>query len=161
MAEMRKDQGGFAELSADLLRRGMAVRFRAHGRSMEPLIRDGDVLTVEPARLADLRVGDIALHRVGGGQLVAHRVVARRTAGGQTSLATRGDAAFGAADAVGEQDVLGRVVARERDGRVVRLGRGMRRLGGRLWVTVLACRGLARRLAGGGRRLAARLRRRA
>ncbi len=155
------DQAGFAELAEDLLRRGMAVRFRAHGRSMEPMVRDGDVLTVEPARLAELRVGDIALHRVGNGQLVAHRVVARCAAGGRALLATRGDAAFGAADRVGERDVLGRVVARERDGRAVRLGRGVRRVGGRLWVTVLACRVLARRLAGAGRRLAGRLARRA
>ena len=36
----------FAELSADLLKAGVGVRFRARGNSMAPLLRDGDALLV-------------------------------------------------------------------------------------------------------------------
>ena len=35
-----------------------------HGRSMEPLLRDGDELAVEPVRWADIRVGDILTYRL-------------------------------------------------------------------------------------------------
>ena len=153
-------QEKFAELAADLLRGGASIRFRALGQSMSPMIRDGDVLTVEPARLEDLRVGEVAFHRIGERQVVAHRVVGRRAEDGRRVLTTRGDAVLGAPDSVSEGDVLGRVIERERDGRVVRMNGRLRQAGGRLWVTLLALRGLAARSLGWGRRLAARLRRR-
>ena len=155
MCDVRLNRENFAELSAELLGRGNRIRFRALGQSMAPRIRDGDVLTVEPATLSDLRVGDVALHRTGDRQLVAHRVVGRRAEDGHPVLRTRGDAVAGAADEVREQDVLGRVVERERDGRVACIGRGLWRVGGRLLVTFLAFRGLVARFARAGRRLAA------
>jgi hypothetical protein len=147
MADVRVGRDEFAQLSAELLGRGNRIRFRAHGRSMAPLVRDGDVLTVEPARLGDLRVGDIALHRIGEGQLVAHRVVARRVADGRPAVATRGDAVRGSPDLAREGDVLGRVVARERDGRVVRMHGALPRTAGRLVVAWVRLRALAGRLA--------------
>ncbi len=119
------------------------------------MVREGDVLTVEPAKPGDLRMGDIALHRLCDGQLVAHRVVGRAVEDGQPVLRTRGDAGLGAADRVREADVLGRVVERERDGRVVCIGRGLRRAVGRPWVVLLALRRAFARLAGAARRLAA------
>lgn len=147
MSDLRVNHEAFAELSADLLGRGSVIRFRAHGRSMSPLIRDGDVLTVEPATIENLRVGEVALHRIGDGQLVAHRVVGRDVKDGHPVLRTRGDAVAGAADEVREQDVLGRVVERERHGRVVRLNRGLWRVLGRLAVTLLPLRARLTRVA--------------
>lgn len=159
MPDTRARREEFAELSAELLREGSTIQFRARGRSMAPLIRDGDVLTVEPATLAAVRVGDVVLHRLGG-QLAAHRVVGRRRTARGYALETRGDALSAAPDLAWEEDLLGRVIARERDGKVVSIGRGVRRLGGRLWVVWLAARGFGLRLKGAGRRLAARLSRR-
>jgi len=147
----------FAALSTELLGRGNRIRFRARGRSMSPLIRDGDVLTVEPARLGDLRVGEVALHRIGERQVVAHRVVGCRAEDGRRVLTTRGDSVLGAPDRVSEVDVLGRVIERERNGRVVRLNGWLRRLGGRLLVPLLTSRSMAARFLGWGRRLATRL----
>ena len=40
---------GFAELSAAILGEGVALRFRALGKSMAPLVRDGDVVTQDDA----------------------------------------------------------------------------------------------------------------
>lgn len=125
MAERNFNRTDFAEFSTDLLRQGVKIRFRARGRSMAPLIRDGDVLTVEPATSDGLRVGDVALHRIGGRQVVAHRVVGRHEEDGRPVLTTRGDASFNAPDPVREGDVLGRVVQVERDGRVVCIHRGL------------------------------------
>ncbi len=147
MADVGIGRDEFAEFSAQLLGSGHHVRFRAQGQSMVPAVRDGDVLTVAPARLADLRVGEIALLRVGDRQVVAHRVLGRRTEDGQPVLMTRGDAVGMPPDAVREGDVLGRVIERERNGRAVRLDRGPRRLLGRLLVVWLPVRARLARLA--------------
>ena len=120
------------------------------------MIREGDVLTVEPARPSDLRVGDIALHRLCDRQLAAHRVVGRTIENGRPILKTRGDAPLGAPDSVREEDVLGRVTERERGGRVVRVDRGMPRVLGRLLIALVPIRALAARVARACRRLATR-----
>ncbi|MFW6107386.1 MAG: nucleotidyltransferase family protein [bacterium] len=123
----------FAELASTLLAQGAAVRFRAHGRSMLPFVRHGDVLTVEPLGGEAPRVGDVVLHRVPGGRLLAHRVVGRSRADGQAALVTRGDAALAPGHRVSPGQVLGRVVARQRAGTTVRLDRGPRRALGAAW----------------------------
>ena len=123
----------FAELSAEILARGSRVRFRARGRSMAPLIRDGDVLTVEPVSMEALRVGDIVFHRAGPGRLVAHRVVTRDVENAELTLTTRGDALLGPGERVRADDVLGRVVELQRGNRLVCLDQGWRRVVGVLW----------------------------
>jgi len=157
MPEESLERVEFAELSAELLRRGNKVRFRARGRSMAPLIRDGDVLTVEPAGPETLRVGDVALHRIGGEQVVAHRVLARRAERGEVLLTTRGDALSGPHDRVCAEEVLGRVVEVERDGRVLRLDRGPWRVLGLVAAKLLPLRALVARLVKAARRCASRL----
>lgn len=59
----------------------------ARGTSMAPMVCDGDPLWVEPARLEDLRAGDIAVVRTGPARLVAHRVVRA----GRRAVTLRGD----------------------------------------------------------------------
>lgn len=122
-----------APLSAEVLARGGALRFEAHGGSMAPFIRPGDVLTVEPTAADGLRVGDVALYRRGANDLVVHRVVARRIEGGQIWLTMRGDAAPGAAEQVAGSQVLGRIVHLQRAARVIRLDRNNHRLLAWLW----------------------------
>lgn len=107
------------ELALALLRQGRTVAVRAGGRSMEPGLRQGDVLRVEPFPAGSLRVGEVALVRTPEGRLLAHRVVARRAEGWITS-----------GDAVGRQEgpwpesaLLGRVTAVRRWGSWKRLDR--------------------------------------
>src|SRR5262245_9698308 len=45
---------------------GETVSFRPRGRSMKGKIEPGQLCTVAPARLEELRVGDIVLCKVGG-----------------------------------------------------------------------------------------------
>ena len=70
---VRKDSRLFVELCSALLRRGRSVRFRVHGESMKPNLRDGDLATVAPALPHDLRHGDIALTQ-NDSRLLLHRV---------------------------------------------------------------------------------------
>ncbi len=111
----------FSQLSADLLRQGYRVRFRATGESMHPTIRAGETVTVEPVARGDVRFADIILYR-SGEALVAHRVAGRGAPAAEVrTFLVRGDAADGYDVPVEEGQVLGRVVTVERGGRSIPL----------------------------------------
>ena len=86
-----------------------------HGRSMRPFLRDGDELIVTPVQAEDIRPGDIVTYRFED-KFPTRRVVARTS----TRLWLRADNWPGLEDEVVPPDVLGRVVARQRRGVVVR-----------------------------------------
>jgi hypothetical protein len=106
----------FLDISIELLRAGYSVRFRPSGHSMRPTILDGEVVTVAPISAHAIRRSDILLYQIKG-RVIAHRVTGikkRQDAG--YSFILRGDA-LACAERVEEEQVLGRVVAVERDGR--------------------------------------------
>ncbi len=107
-----------AEVITDLLARGHAVRFRAAGDSMHPIIRCDDYLLVEPASKVRIRRGDVVLTLAERG-LTAHRVIAVQ---GDT-LITRGDNSGDCDFPVDAERILGRVTHVERDGRMRRIRR--------------------------------------
>ena len=105
---LRLDTKQFRVLSDDLLRSGRRVRFQVTGASMYPTIRAGDLVTVEPASLDALAIGDV-VRSSNQDRLLVHRVV-RIEEGG---FATRGDA-LAVGDERGAHDLLlGRVVSVE------------------------------------------------
>ena len=108
---------GLVALATALLGAGAALRFRARGSSMEPFILDGDVLTVEPATIAAVRVGDVILHKLGPGAPVAHRVLKKICKAGACFALARGDAQRAHLDRVASADLLGRIVLAEREGK--------------------------------------------
>lgn len=108
-----------AELVEQALKSGRRVRFRATGGSMRPSIREGDLLTVAPARAEELTIGDIVLSRAGE-KLTAHRLVEIIGAGspggspdGSGRFVCRGDAACNPDRPLAPSQVLGKVVAVE------------------------------------------------
>jgi len=107
----------FEELATQLLGAGHAMRFRARGSSMYPLVRDGDILDVWPVGSAGADVGDVVLYRSSGHGIVVHRVVGVRRLGKETVLLVKGDSVKTADPQVQESQVLGRVVNIERRGR--------------------------------------------
>ena len=98
------------EVIVDLLSRGHAVQFQVHGDSMDPVIRENDMLHVEPSR--DFVRGDVVLVLAARG-LTAHRVIARRG----SQLILRGDNAPAPDDPVEESQVLGKVTYVLREGK--------------------------------------------
>ena len=107
----------FEELATQLLGAGHAIRFRASGSSMYPVVRDGDILDVWPVRCAEVDVGDIVLYRSSGHGIIAHRAVGIGGQGEKITLAVKGDSVKTADAQVQESQVLGRVVSIERRGR--------------------------------------------
>jgi signal peptidase I len=113
---------GFTVLMEAVLEKGVPFRFTAHGNSMTPFIRDGDVITVAPGRI---RFGDIvAFARPHGGKLTVHRVVGISRDG----YLIKGDNLLMPDGCVPRTTLLGRVVGVERRSRRMRLGLGIERV---------------------------------
>ena len=107
----RADSAAFSDFAAELLRKGIQLRFQAKGRSMLPTINDGDLLYVESVNMLKFKVGDIVLCKVGR-EFKAHRIISKH---GQTFV-TRGDAG-GEPDGEVELDrIVGKVVAKKSQG---------------------------------------------
>jgi hypothetical protein len=107
----------FLEVSAALLRRGYWVRFRAHGQSMQPTIREGEAITVAPVLPSQVTRGDVLLYRAARG-VTAHRVVDIAQRKGKAMVfVLGGDASVSCDDPVESWQILGKVVSVERDGR--------------------------------------------
>jgi len=123
----------FSEVLGDTLNRGHSIRFRAPGDSMYPTICDGDLIVVEPIRPAVVTVGDIILYQDKSGVTV-HRVThilkrskenlrsalqgpQDRSISETLEFLLRGDAAITDDDPVRPEQILGKVVSIERNGR--------------------------------------------
>ena len=108
--------GLFADVSTNLLRRGHRVRFRAPGWSMHPTIKDGETIMVEPVAPSAVKTGDIILYQFDSG-VVVHRVVRVEKNNGTPLFILRGDALGSHDEPVAVEQVLGKVVFVERNGR--------------------------------------------
>ena len=106
----------FDALSRELLKEGNAIRFQARGASMSPAIRDGEIVYVKPALLADLRMGDIVLVKGEVGFRLHRLVIADAE---QDVFITRGDCGQQDDPAVSGEEVVGIAVSKE-----VQVGRG-------------------------------------
>ena len=148
MRELRLDDDTFLDLSAEILRQGGSFQFRAHGSSMVPFIRDGDLLTVAPTDPGSIEVGQVVLFRTRRDRLLAHRLVRKSHLGGEWILEMQGDARLSSDRPVPGERVLGRVVRVQRDGRIHHPDRALWLLAARLWIRLLPLRRVLTRVMG-------------
>jgi hypothetical protein len=123
----------FSDMIQETLNRDHSIRFRAPGDSMYPTICDGDVVTVMPIDTASITIGDIILYRHRSG-VTAHRVMRilkrseknsrsglkgpqDRSSSETLDFLLRGDAAINDDAPVSSQQILGKLVSIERNGR--------------------------------------------
>jgi signal peptidase len=103
------------ELAAEVNRRFGSLQLLVSGSSMVPAVRPRDVLHVRHSEVADLSKGDIVVFRRAG-QLIAHRAVRAPGKSGKGFLITRGDRVPRKDAPILGSELLGRVVAIERNG---------------------------------------------
>ena len=116
----------FAQLSAEVLRAGFSIRFRATGDSMRPLIREGDRVLVKPIAASKIKAGDVVLAEMDTGRAVMHRVI-RVEQGAFTLQADQSQQPDGV---LPEASILGRLESLHRNGAEIHLdGFRMRLLG--------------------------------
>ena len=95
---------------------------------MWPTIRPGEAITVEPADETEVKLNEIVLYRTGRGG-IGHRLVRIANRNGERALLTRGDADRVAGERVAAEQIIGRVVAVERDACSIGLAARRARMG--------------------------------
>lgn len=92
----------------DKLASGETVQFRPRGNSMQPRIKSGQLVTVEPCQPEDIKPGDIVFCRVKGNHYV-HLVqsIQRKMAGWRFQIGNMRNHTNGT---VGENCIFGKVV---------------------------------------------------
>jgi len=114
----------FAELFRAVVDNGALFRFRAKGFSMNPFIKDGDVITVAPLKDYKLRIGDVASYiHPQSRRVIVHRVVGKRG----DSFLIKGDGLQEMDGPVQLKNIFGYVKKIERNGKKVRIGLGLER----------------------------------
>jgi hypothetical protein len=113
----------FAELMGAVLEKNVPFRFTASGSSMDPFIRDGDILTVSPVSLR-LHQGDVVpFVNPSSNQLMVHRILGISREG----YLIKGDNNSVPDGRIPAAAIIGRVVRVEHGGRPVRAGLGPER----------------------------------
>ena len=127
----------FTDLSKDILLKGGSVRFRAKGASMYPLIRDGEVILIEPADISRVRYADMLFCHDRDGKPVVHRVIKRCKKDGKISIVTKGDHSSSSDGCIFPEEIIGRVSAIEKADNVIRVDKGVWRLANVFYAVLL------------------------
>jgi len=138
----KQSEAMFPELVTDLLKGGYKVSFNAPGHSMYPTIMANETVVVGPVEPSAIHKGDIVLFR-SNGSLVAHRVMGVVKDDKANEYSTllksfcldegpsasesvqslffilRGDAARTFDEPVTSEQVLGKVISLERNGKII------------------------------------------
>jgi len=104
-----------------------ALRLPSAGNSMFPLLRPGDTLTIQPANISQLAIGDMVVF-AHEGMLLCHRVIAKHRFTSQgPAVITKSDISASADPASTQEKLLGKVVAiqKSRSCRTINLERGV------------------------------------
>ncbi len=90
---------------------------------MRPFIRDGDFIVVSPIENSSIKTGDVVFCITTENKVIVHRVIKKYKKDKDNRITTLiiGDATFSSPEMVEMQDVLGKVVDVERNGRKKRL----------------------------------------
>jgi signal peptidase len=126
------------ELSKDIFKTGKSIRFRAKGWSMRPFIRDGDFIVVSPVEYSLIKTGDVVFYLTAKNKALVHRVIkkSKKDKDDRITMFIKGDATFSTPEKTDTQNVLGKVVAVERNGRKKRLDTKLYQLAGLLLAVI-------------------------
>jgi ribosomal protein S18 acetylase RimI-like enzyme len=119
--ELNLSNIGQLELLLAMVESGVALRTTARGFSMQPFIRDKDVLTISPIKDMQPSLGDVvAFTHPDTGRLAIHRIIGRTDDG----WLIRGDNCPDPDGVVATEKIIGRVCRVERRGKETHLGIG-------------------------------------
>jgi hypothetical protein len=119
--ELSLSNPGQLKLLLAMVERGAALRTTARGFSMQPFIRDKDVLTISPIKDMQPSLGDVvAFTQPGTGRFAIHRIIGRTNDG----WLIRGDNSLDPDGVVATENIIGRVCRVERKGKEAHWGIG-------------------------------------
>lgn len=96
------------------------IRIKTKGYSMSPTIAPGDIVIVAPAKIHDLKIGDIVVFRTQQ-SMIAHRLVAVNVVNGQNICVAKGDNNRHVDAAFSADAIVGKVIRLERNNKHIML----------------------------------------
>jgi hypothetical protein len=108
----------------DTVEQGTCPFIEISSDSMAPLIRKGDEIQIEAVILKDLSMGDIVVVEDTIG-LLAHRYWLNYSHRGEVNLLLKGDSLKDYDHPISSQNLIGRVIARRRNSRILGLTNGL------------------------------------
>ena len=97
------------QLCLTILSKGNNVRFKVHGNSMYPFIRNGDIIEIEPAEAPKINLGEIIFYH-SSNRIVAHRLIKRINSDGEVTFVTKGDSRVKYDKPLKNESIMGKVV---------------------------------------------------
>jgi signal peptidase I len=97
-------------LFEELLNSGLDLRLKVTGKSMEPFLKGGEIVTLKKVPYTSLRKGDLIFFKDHNGFPVLHRFITKKRINQSiNAFQARGDAAIIPDDPVSEDNLLGKV----------------------------------------------------
>ncbi|MFD1359122.1 signal peptidase I [Fictibacillus halophilus] len=113
------------QVTVDLVRRVVkkkgSILLPAHGKSMFPFIRQGDICHFDACDPKTYKRGDIVLFTVGSNRLIAHRFMKKIHKDNQTYYLFKGDTNLLFDEPITQEQILGKMTAIERKNKKVNL----------------------------------------
>ena len=107
-------------LRKKLIENNHSVKIVASGYSMFPFMRNGDVQTISPVPIEEIKVGDVAVFERDN-DWISHRVIAIRNPNNETTLILRGDTCIQIDPLVTNANYIGKTVGFERGTQTINL----------------------------------------
>lgn len=95
-------------LRKEAISKGHSVKTIASGTSMYPFLRKGDLLTIEPVLMDEIKRGDVVVFE-SEEKWIAHRVIKIHSNDGLAEFTTRGDARVSTDPPVRQENYIGLV----------------------------------------------------
>ncbi len=102
-------------LRKKLIENNHSVKIVASGYSMYPFMRPGDVQTISPVPIEEIKVGDVAVFERNN-DWISHRVIDIQNNNNEITLILRGDTSIQLDPLVTKENYIGKTVAFERNG---------------------------------------------
>jgi signal peptidase I len=84
---------------------------------MHPFVQDRDFITVSPVEDSSIKIGDVVFYSTAEDRIIVHRVIWKYRKDGRVTMLIKGDATSGFPEKVDIQNIFGKVVAIERNGK--------------------------------------------
>ena len=108
------------QISKEIINSGHQLRTRVGGYSMFPYLRQNDIVTIKPVLDENLRIGDILVFQQHT-KLIAHRLIKKTTLIDNTYYICKGDSLMVRDYKISIRDILGKIIAFERNRRMYNL----------------------------------------
>ncbi|MFA6216205.1 MAG: S26 family signal peptidase [Candidatus Omnitrophota bacterium] len=125
-------------LFSEALQKNQGSWARVTGKSMVPVLKENDLVSISPCLLSQLHYGDIVVFKRQN-SLISHRVIKKARRNGELLVMAKADTGFSLETFIGSKELLGKVTLVKKDKGVVCLDTWNARIFGLCLAFFLPC----------------------